>query len=126
MLNETSFIVRISGRKENSFYIDYQGLYKVQDIAKIAGLESSVVRDKYILNGAVLDTNLDVYYFASEDLGNKAINDILKLIKYEKGRVLFLTVTEIEFVRKALINESSNTIHVKNKIKDAIFKKLNA
>jgi hypothetical protein len=44
----------------------------------------------------------------------------------QKGRIISLTDAEIEYIRKALINEGSNTIHLKNSIKDAIFKKLNA
>jgi hypothetical protein len=51
---------------------------------------------------------------------------ILKKTRSEmKGKAVFLSENEIEYIRKALINEGSNTIHVKSKIKDAIFKKLN-
>jgi glycosyltransferase involved in cell wall biosynthesis len=67
MLNESNFIVRISGRRENSFYIDYQGVYKATDISKIAGLEAPKVKEIYLNNGAVYDGDLDVYYFAGID-----------------------------------------------------------
>jgi hypothetical protein len=126
-INESNFIVRISGRRENCYYIDCQGLYKVTDIAKLTGVESARIKEKFTDNGAVYDASMDVYYFDGMDKAKKAIADILKEIKTEwRGRVLFLTESEIEYIRKALINEQSNTIHVKNSIKDAIFKKLNA
>lgn len=125
-MNETNFIVRVSGRKENSYYLDCLGVYKVQDIAKIAGLKPAAVKEKYLANEAAYDENLDIYYFNSIDQARKTISSILNDMKAaQKGRVVFLTEAEIEYIRKALINEQSNTIHVKNNIKDEIFKKLN-
>mgnify|MGYP001115726023 CR=1 FL=1 len=126
MVNETNFIVRISGRKESSCYIDYLGVYKVNEIAKITGLKPSAVKEMYLSNGGSYDENLDIYYFKSVDDARKTISDILKDVKDgKKGRVVSLTEAEIEYIRRALINEQSNTIHVKNSIKDEIFKKLN-
>ena len=126
MINETNFVVRVSGRRENSCYIDYLGAYKVNDIAKIIGAEPPVIKEKYITNGAVYDEDLDVYYFTSPEGANKAIADILKDAKADsRGRLIFLTEAEVEYIRKALINEGVNTIHLKNRIKDAIFRKLN-
>ncbi len=126
MVNETNLIVRMSGRRENSYYIDYLGMYRITDIAKATGIEASAVKEVYLSSGAVYDQSQDVYYFSSIDDGKKVIAEILKKTGTElKGRVVFLTDSEIEYIRKALINEQANTIHVKNKIKDAIFKKLN-
>lgn len=126
MVNETNFIVRVSGRREKSYYIDYMGIYKIVDISKITGLEAQAIREKYLSNGAEYDENQDVYYFESIDNANQAISDIIKNIKAElKGRIISLTESEIEYIRKALINEGANTLHLSNKIKDAIFKKLN-
>ena len=45
--------------------------------------------------------------------------------KDKRGRAVYLTEREIEYIRAALINENNNTIHVSSKIKDQIFKKLN-
>ncbi len=127
MAGETNFVVRISGRRENSYYIDYLGSYKVAEIAKVAGIKPVEVKEIYLSNGAEYDEDMCVYYFNSVEAANKAASDITKKTKSEyRGRLVFLTEAEIEYIRKALISEGGNTIRVKNKIKDAIFKKLNA
>lgn len=126
MVNESNFIVRTSGKRTNSYYIDYSGVYKITEIAKITGLEPSAVKEHYQNNGAVYDENQDVYYFASIEAAKSTIAGIFSNVRSElKGRLLYLTEAEVEYIRKALINEGSNTIHLKNSIKDAIFKKLN-
>ncbi len=126
MLNESNFIIRTSGRKANSFYIDHAGVYKITEVAKAAGIEPPTVKDAYLKNGAVYDESLDVYYFSSAESAKQAVTDITKKVKDDqKGRLVFLSEAEIELIRKALINEGSNTIHIRNKVKDEIFKKLN-
>ena len=126
MLNESNFIVRTSGRRSGSCYIDYQGAYKLIEIAKIAGMEPPALRGKYLANGAEYDEELDIYYFGSIESAQRAISDILHDIKtVHRGRLILLTEREIEYIRKALINEGSNNIHVTSRIKDGIFKKLN-
>ena len=116
----------MSGRRENSYYIDYLGVYKVLEIAKIAGLTPAAVKEIYLNNGGIYDETQDVYYFGSIEAAKKAISDILGKVKIEhRGRLIFLTEAEVELIRRALINEGNNTIHMKNKVKDAIFKKLN-
>lgn len=126
MVYESNFIVRLSGRRDKSYYIDYSGVYKLTDISKITGIEPAALKEKYLANGAVYEEGLDVYYFNNIEAAKKTISDVLGNMKSEqKGRIVYLTEAEVEFIRKALINEGANTIHVKNKIKDAIFKKLN-
>lgn len=126
MVNDSNFIVRVSGRKESSFYIDYQGYYKIIDISKIVGIDAPAMKEKYTANGGLYDESLDVYYFGSVESAKKTISDILGGAKFgQNGRLIFFTETEVEFLRKALINEGVNSIHVSNKTKDAIFKKLN-
>lgn len=126
MINESNFIVRLSGRKANSYYIDYSGVYKIIELAKVAGLEPSAVKEIYLKNGGTYDESQDVYYFGSIDSAKNVISDICGNVHVDrKGRLVFLTETEIEFIRKALINEGSNNIHINSKVKDAIFKKLN-
>ena len=126
MINETNFIVRKSGRREDSYYIDYQGIYKITEIAKVIEVEASIIRDKYLANNGDYDQNQDVYYFNSLESAKKAIREILKNAKAEQtGRVVFLTESEIEYIRQALINEGVNTLHVSSGVKDAIFRKLN-
>ncbi len=126
MADVSNFIVRVSGRKPDSYYIDYSGSYKVIDISRISGIEPSEVKEIYLGNGAAFDETLDVYYFGSRESAQKAVSDIASKIKTEqRGKLIFLTMSEIEYIRKALINEGSNTIHIKDKIKDSIFNKLN-
>lgn len=126
MVDETNFIARKSGRKAESYYIDYSGTYKISDIAKVSGMEPSELKKLYTDNGAELDQSLDVYYFGSLDAAKNTISGIFAKIRVEKkGKLIFLTDAEIEFIRRALISEGSNTIPIKGRIKDAIFKKLN-
>ena len=126
MISESNFVIRTSGRKENSYYIDYIGVYKISGIAKIAGISVPDAKEIYLENGAQYDENQDVYYFDSIEKAKKAIKSILKKVNSGKlGRVIVLTDAEIEYIRQALINEGSNTIRVSNKVKDSIFKKLN-
>jgi hypothetical protein len=127
MVNETNFIIRVSGRKENTYYIDYLGVYKTTEIARIVGLEAPSIQEKYLSNGAFYEKELDVYYFNSIERAKKAISDILGTMRQEqRGRLIYLTESEVEYIRKALINEGSNILHVSSSIKDAIFRKLNS
>jgi hypothetical protein len=126
MVNKTNFVVRMSGLRENSYYIDYLGAYKIDEIAELVGIKASVIKEKYLLNQAEHEESIDVYYFKSMENAQNAISEILKGVKEEKkGRTIVLTEAEVEYIRRALINEGSNTIHLRNKVKDAIFKKLN-
>ena len=126
MVNQSNFIVRMSGRRADNYYIDYSGVYKVIDIAKITGLDPTVVMEIYAGNAGVYDDSQEVYYFSSLEAAKKVIAEIFRNVKAElRGRLIYLSESEVEYIRKALINEGSNTIHLKNKIKDEIFKKLN-
>ncbi len=126
-VNESNFIVRKSGRENNSYYIDYLGVYKIVDISKLVHLEASLIKEKYLKYDAVYFDELDVYYFNDIEKAKSAINDILKNLKAsQKGRIIQLTEAEIEYIRQALINEGVNNIRVSSKVKDNIFKKLNS
>lgn len=126
-VSENSFVVRKSGREEDNFYIDYLGIYKVVEISKLVHLDASFIKDKYLKYGAVYFDQLDVYYFNEIDKAKSAITEILKNLKAEqKGRIIQLTEAEIEYIRQAMINEGANNLRVNSKVKDNIFKKLNA
>ena len=126
MVNENSFIARLSGIKKGYYYIDCAGIYRIGEIAKMAGIKAAALKDIYVRNEGEYDKSQDVYYFVDDAKVHKAIEEIIEAIKKDvRGRTISLTEAEIEYIRKALINEGSNTIHLKNKIKDAIFKKLN-
>lgn len=126
-VNESNFIVRKSGREDNSYYIDYLGVYKVVEISKLIRLEASFIKEIYIKYGAVYFNELDIYYFNDIEKAKSAIYEILKNVKTElKGRLIHLTESEIEYIRQALINEGVNNLRVSSKVKDNIFKKLNS
>ncbi|MHB8061801.1 MAG: hypothetical protein ACYDG2_04070 [Ruminiclostridium sp.] len=126
-ISESNFIVRTSGQQGNNFYIDYLGIYKIVEISKLVHLDASFIREKYIKFGAQYFDKLDVYYFNDINLAKSAINEILKNIKADqKGRIIQLTEAEIEYIRQAMINEGANNLRVNSKVKDNIFKKLNA
>lgn len=127
MINETDLIVRKSGRINDLYYIDYQGLYRIVDISRVTGLESVFIKEQYVNAKAQYDDTLDIYYFASIEKAQSVVRTILNAAGKDKiGRMLILTEAEIEYIRKALINEGCNPISVKSSIKDAIFRKLNA
>jgi len=126
-ISESNFIVRKSGQQDNSFYIDYLGIYKIVEISKLVHLDASFIREKYLKYEAKYFDILDVYYFNDIDLAKNAITEILKSIKADqKGRIIQLTEAEIEYIRQAMINEGANNLRVNSKVKDNIFKKLNA
>jgi len=126
-ISESNFIVRKSGQQGDNYYIDYLGIYKVVEISKLTHLEASFIRDKYIKHGAVYYDQLDIYYFNDIDQAKGAISEVLKNLKAEqKGRIIRLTEAEIEYIRQAMINEGANNLRVNSKVKDNIFRKLNA
>lgn len=126
LVNQSSFIIRKSGRRENNYYIDYFGSYKTEDIAKITGLKPDTVKEIYTENGAIYDDSQEVYYFGSTEAAKNAVAQIFGKVRPSlKGKTVNLTEAEVEYIRQALINEGSNTIRLKNKIKDEIFRKLN-
>lgn len=55
MVNESNFIVRLSGRKADCWYIDYSGIYKVVEIAKITGVKASFIKEIYLNNDGAYD-----------------------------------------------------------------------
>lgn len=123
-MRNNGFMVRKSGVKESDFYIDFDGEYIVDDIKRITGIENIV--KIYKEHKAEYDESRNVFYFKSEEEAEEAINDLVKLLKKsDHVRKVELTESEIEYIRRALINEDSNVIFTKNKIRESIFDKLN-
>jgi hypothetical protein len=124
MVDTHSFIVRRSGKMQERYYIDYTGYYKVTDISKQVNVDPLKISDLYISNGGILDPENDVYFFGDPLRAKKTIREILALSP-ERGRSVMLTEAEIEYIRKALINDGSGNIGIDNRTKDSIFRKLN-
>ena len=126
MIDTSYFIVRNSGTRSGCCYIDYIGLYKLSDISAAAKIDETKLKELYIANGGIYDDTSDIYYFDNMISAQKTISEVFsKIRKSQKGRVVELTEPEIEYIRKALINDGSGFTGTNNKLKDAIFKKLN-
>jgi len=127
MVNDKNFIVRASAKKEKCHYIDYLGQYTIRDLSGSTGISESDLTKFFSENNGSFDDELQVYYFNSVNDANAVVNTIIKNIKNEKReRAIYFTEPEIEYIRRALINEVSTTLHIENRIKDEIFKKLNS
>jgi hypothetical protein len=126
MVYATNFIVRKSGIREGSYYIDYAGSFSVTDLSKIVGLKPSRIVEIYTSYGGILNDSLGVYYFPSAEHAKNSIDRILSEVKPGNiGKAVYLSNEEIDYIRRALINEGANTFSVKNNLKDEIFRKLN-
>jgi len=126
MKADYGFTIRISGKRSESFYVDYRGYYKAGELAKVLGISPVDVKVIYADFNAVFDSDNEVYYFSSSEKAQQAIDRLMQnMPKDKRGRAVYLTEFEVEYIRKALINENNNTIHVNSKIKDQIFNKLN-
>lgn len=123
-MRNNGFMVRKSSIKEKGYYIDFEGEYSIDGIKKLTGIDT--IQAIYLEYKAIYDEEREVYYFESEDIADQAITALVKLLrKSEHVRKVELTESEIEYIRRALINEDSNVIFTKNKIRESIFDKLN-
>ena len=123
-MRNNGFMIRKSGVKESDYYIDFDGEYVVENIKRTTGIDN--ILNIYKEHNAEYDESRNVYYFKSEEAAEEAINELVKLLKKsDHVRKVGLTGSEIEYMRRALINEDSNVIFTKNKIRESIFDKLN-
>lgn len=110
----------------DKYYIDYKGMYHISDIAKALGLNMAAMEDIYKENGGVYHEERQVYYFDSFDKVKEVVDLLVKKVRPSAiERQISLTEEEVEYIRKALINEDSNVIFTKTSIRESIFKKLN-
>lgn len=120
------FMIRQSALKDGQYYIDFRGEYEIGVISHKTRITENVINHAYQENKGVYDSERQVYYFPKR--GNaadaaKILSDNLK--QSGISRTVELTEDEIEYIRKALINEDSNIIFTKNTIRASIFDKLN-
>lgn len=110
----------------NRFYIDYKGMYRIEEIAKALQIELETLKSIYVESKGDYDENQQVYYFDNIDFVKDCIGRIVKTAKPSQvEKKVFLTYEEIEYIRRALINEDSNVIFTGNAIRSSIFDKLN-
>lgn len=125
MVVKNHFTVR-SSAKFDGYYIDYLGNYSVQGLKDQLDLKESLIVSTLEKYSSSFDSEIGVYYFSSKDKATTAIDVLVAAVPSNlRGRAVYLTDKEIEFIRKALINEDSNLLTVKVSVKDEIFKKLN-
>jgi hypothetical protein len=125
MIDSTNLIVRTSGQKPGSYYIDYLGKYKISDISKELKVDAHKIEEIFVINGANLDAGTGIFYFNDIFKAKDSINALIAKIQINnRGRNINLSEAEIAQIRQALINDNSN-LHINSKIKDKILKKLN-
>lgn len=125
MVLKDAFIIRESGF-EKSFYVDYRGVYSTDALEEVVGIDSQELNRIYEACNGVYNAERQVYYFHSREDAADAIDAVwLKVRPSLKGKALYLTEKEVEYIRRALINEDSNIISMNKAIKDGIFNKLN-
>ncbi len=121
-----TFMIRQSAMRDNAYYIDFDGEYEISDISACTGITENTINRVYESNEGEYDKTRNVYYFKKHGHAAEAVNELRGHLKPAKvGRTVTLSEEEIEYIRKALINEDSNIIYTKSKIRDSIFDKLN-
>ncbi len=127
MSNTSSFRVRSSARASYKYYIDCAGNFKIDDVVRISGMGKKKLEEIFTSHGAQWDEVAGVYYFSSREQAVKVLHQLAnQVIHKEKGKAVFLTFEEMEYIRQALINEGSNIINVRNDLKKGLFDKLNS
>ena len=122
-----TFMIRESAMRDGAFYIDFAGEYEISGISTFTGITENVIHQIYENNDGDYDSDRNVYYFSRRGNAAEAVNALrVKLKPAKVSRTVTLTEEEIEYIRKALINEDSNMIFTKSSIRDSIFDKLNA
>ncbi|MDF1617720.1 hypothetical protein [Petrocella sp. FN5] len=120
------FMIRESALKDNYYYIDYNGEYELSKLSACTGITEKVIEHIYMEYDGVLDSDKGVFYFNKRGNAADAVEDLnSRVIRSKTSRTVELTEEEIEYIRKALINEDSNIIFTKNTIRTSIFNKLN-
>jgi len=121
-----TFMIRQSAMKQGQFYIDFNGEYEISTISSCTGIPSHTIQSIYEQSSGTYNSDRNVYYFPMHGHAADAVNILRSNLKPAKvGRTVNLTEEEIEYIRRALINEDSNIIYTKGKIRDSIFDKLN-
>lgn len=121
------FMIRQSALKDGQFYIDFNGEFEVEMISKKTRIEGALIQRTYDENAGEFNADRHVYYFPKRGNAADAVEILNGLVKKSSvSRTVELTEAEIEYIRKALINEDSNIIFTNNKIRTSIFEKLNA
>lgn len=122
----SQFMIRTSALGEENFYIDFNGEYEVYKIASCTGINENIIDDTYNIYSGKYSKEKNVYYFNKRGNAVEVVEVLTdKLKRSMVTRTVDLTENEIEYIRKALINEDSNIIFTNNGVRTSIFNKLN-
>ncbi len=120
------YIIRKSKLGDESYYIECNGRHKLVDISSFTGITKEKLEKMYKEHSGQYDDSKSLYYFSKYENCTDLIEALNKnSIVAKKVRNISLTEEEIEYIRRALINEDSNMIFTQGKIRESIFKKLN-
>ncbi|PKM65972.1 MAG: hypothetical protein CVU95_13460 [Firmicutes bacterium HGW-Firmicutes-2] len=120
------FMIRESALKDDHYYIDYNGEYELSKLSSCTGITESVIEHIYLEHDGAFDSDKAVFYFSKRGNAADAVEELnSRVIRSKTSRTVELTEEEIEYIRKALINEDSNIIFTKNTVRTSIFNKLN-
>lgn len=120
------FMIRKSALKDGKYYIDFFGDYTVEGISKRTRITENDIHHAYQNNKGDYDSERHVYYFPEYSSAAEAAEKLGGMLKPSQvTRSVELTGEEIEYIRKALINEDSNIIFTNSRIRSSIFDKLN-
>lgn len=126
MIYADDFRVEKSWLIEGNFYIEYRDISSITALSEITRIKAEKIEKIFTKNNGVYSQENGIYYFSDYNDAENAMKQLLEHVKTaRKTRTINLTDKEIEYIRKALVNENSNIIHVDNRIKDEIFRKLN-
>ncbi len=121
-----NFLIKKSKIKEGYFYVECNGAHDLEGVSEHTGISEEKLETLYKENEGVYCHAKGVYYFYGYQ---KCVNLIEVLseraVAKKSVRNVPLTEEEIEYIRRALINEDSNIIFTESKVRDNIFKKLN-
>ncbi len=121
-----TFMIRQSALQDNCYYIDFDGEYEIAGISRTTGITENEIHHIYEDNHGVFTADKHVYYFEKRGNAADAVESLNARLRPSKvGKTITLTEEEIEYIRKALINEDSNIIYTNTKVRDGIFDKLN-
>lgn len=120
------FMIRQSALKDGWYYIDFDGEFEVPELSRKTKITENVINHIYQENSGEFDVAHSVYYFPKHGYAADAVQVLNSKLKNSNvTRRVELTEEEIEYIRKALINEDSNIIFTNNQIRTSIFTKLN-
>ncbi len=121
------FIVKKSKLDDESYYIECNGSYKITEISTHTGISKDKLNEMYNKYEGRYNDNKSLYYFSDYNRCVSLVEELNKNSLFSKNqRTISLTEEEIEYIRRALINEDSNIIFTNGKIRDSIFRKLNS